>query len=44
MKGKDVDFMEGEVKWHGGGIAEDKFNQAIASIEKNWEERKSKWQ
>ena len=43
-KGKGVDFMEGEVKWHGGGIAEEQFNQAIASIEKNWEERKSKWQ
>ena len=43
-KGHDVDFMAGNVKWHGGGIAKAKYDEAIASLDKNWKERKSKWQ
>lgn len=35
IKGKGVDFMEGNVKWHGGGIAKEQLDQALASIEKN---------
>lgn len=43
-KGHDVDFMAGNVKWHGGGIAKAQYDEAIASLDKNWKERKSKWQ
>ena len=43
-KGHDVDFMAGNVKWHGGGIAKAQYEEAIASLEKNWKERQSKWQ
>ena len=43
-KGHDVDFMAGNVKWHGGGIAKAQYDEAIASLEKNWKERQSKWQ
>jgi transketolase len=43
-KGHDVDFMAGQVKWHGGGINEEDYNRAIESLDKNWKERKSKWQ
>ena len=43
-KGHDVDFMAGNVKWHGGGIAKAQYEEAIASLDKNWKERKSKWQ
>ena len=35
VKGKGVDFMEGNVKWHGGGIAEVQLTQALADVEKN---------
>ncbi|QGU94771.1 transketolase [Clostridium bovifaecis] len=34
-KGKGVDFMEGNVKWHGGGIAKEQLEEALVSIEKN---------
>lgn len=34
IKGKGVDFMEGSYKWHGGGIAKEQLDQALASIEK----------
>jgi transketolase len=34
-KGKGVDFMEGDYKWHGGGIAKEQLEQAIASVEKS---------
>ncbi|MCR5175145.1 MAG: transketolase [Oscillospiraceae bacterium] len=43
-KGHDVGFMAGNVKWHGGGIAKAQYEEAIASLEKNWKERQSKWQ
>ena len=43
-KGHDVDFMAGNVKWHGGGIAKEQYDEAIASLDKNWKERQSKWQ
>ena len=33
IKGKGVDFMEGDYKWHGGGIAEEQLHQALASVE-----------
>ena len=36
--------MAGNVKWHGGGIAKAQYEEAIASLEKNWKERQSKWQ
>jgi len=35
VKGKGVDFMEGDYKWHGGGIAEEQLRQALASVEKS---------
>lgn len=35
VKGKGVDFMENNYKWHGGGIAKEQLDQALASIEKN---------
>ncbi len=35
IKGKGVDFMEGNYKWHGGGIAKEQLDQALASVEKN---------
>lgn len=35
VKGKGVNFMEGNVKWHGGGIAKEQLDQALESIEKN---------
>ncbi len=36
VKGKGVDFMEGNHKWHGGGIAKEQLEQALLSVEKNW--------
>jgi len=35
IKGKGVDFMEGNAKWHGGGIAKEQLEEALESIEKN---------
>ena len=35
VKGKGVDFMENEAKWHGGGIAKEQLDAALASVEKN---------
>lgn len=35
IKGKGVDFMEGNHKWHGGGIAKEQLDLALASVEKN---------
>ena len=35
IKGKGVDFMEGNHKWHGGGIAKEQLDAALASIAKN---------
>jgi transketolase len=35
VKGKGVDFMENNVKWHGGGIAKEQLNEALISVEKN---------
>ena len=32
VKGKGVDFMEGNHKWHGGGIAKEQLDQALASL------------
>ena len=34
-KGKGVDFMAGNVKWHGGGIAKEQLDEALASLAKN---------
>jgi transketolase len=34
-KGKGVDFMENAAKWHGGGIAKEQLDIALASVEKN---------
>ena len=34
IKGKGVDFMEGDYKWHGGGIAKEQLDQALASVDK----------
>lgn len=33
VKGKGVDFMEDTYKWHGGGIAKEQLDQALASVE-----------
>ena len=35
IKGKGVDFMEGDYKWHGGGIAKEQLEQALASVEQS---------
>ncbi|MCL2111953.1 MAG: transketolase [Clostridiales bacterium] len=35
VKGKGVDFMEGVATWHGGGIAKEQLDEALASVEKN---------
>jgi len=35
VKGKGVDFMEGNPKWHGGGIAKEQLEEAIQQVEKN---------
>lgn len=35
IKGKGVDFMEGNHKWHGGGIAKEQLDLALESINKN---------
>ena len=32
-KGQGVDFMENDYKWHGGGIAKEQLDQALASVE-----------
>ncbi len=34
IKGKCVEFMEGNEKWHGGGIALEQLNQALACVAK----------
>lgn len=39
IKGKDVDFMENQHKWHGGGIGEEDLKRALASVDANWEKR-----
>ena len=33
IKGKGVNFMENNYKWHGGGIAKEQLDQALASVE-----------
>ena len=35
VKGKGVSFMEGNAKWHGGGIAKEQLDEALLSVEKN---------
>ncbi|SEJ29354.1 transketolase [Propionispira arboris] len=35
IKGKGVDFMEGNVKWHGGAIAKEQLDEALTSVNKN---------
>jgi transketolase len=35
IKGKGVDFMENEAKWHGGGIAKEQLDAALALVDKN---------
>jgi len=35
IKGKGVDFMENTFKWHGGGLAKEQLDEALASIAKN---------
>ena len=34
VKGKGVDFMENDANWHGGGIAKEQLDAALASVEK----------
>lgn len=38
-KGKGVSFMEGNVKWHGGGIAKEELEKALSDVEKGKKER-----
>ena len=33
VKGKGVDFMEGDYKWHGGGIAKEQLDLALGSVD-----------
>ncbi|MCL1835885.1 MAG: transketolase [Oscillospiraceae bacterium] len=33
IKGRGVDFMENDYKWHGGGIAKEQLEQALVSVE-----------
>jgi transketolase len=40
VKGKGVDFMEGNHKWHGGGIAKEQLEEALASLENSKKEKK----
>jgi len=40
IKGKGVDFMEGTYKWHGGGIAKEQLEEALASVERKWQEKR----
>ncbi|MDD3904005.1 MAG: transketolase [Sphaerochaeta sp.] len=35
VKGKGVDFMENNYKWHGGGIAKEQLVEALADVRKN---------
>jgi len=35
VKGKGVDFMEDNHKWHGGGIAKEQLEEALEQVEKN---------
>ncbi|MCL2402212.1 MAG: transketolase [Oscillospiraceae bacterium] len=35
VKGQGVDFMEGDYKWHGGGIAKEELDRALISVEKS---------
>jgi transketolase len=37
-KGCGVDFMENTWKWHGGGIAKPQLDEALASVEKRYQE------
>ena len=37
-KGCGVDFMENTWKWHGGGIAKPQLEEALASVEKKYQE------
>lgn len=39
VKGKGVSFMEGNCKWHGGGIGEEDLKRALADIESMRKER-----
>jgi transketolase len=41
VKGRDVDFMEYNWKWHGGGIAKEQLEEALESIKKRYEQRRS---
>jgi len=43
-KGHGVDFMAGNVKWHGGGLGTEDYEHAIAYVEEQWERRKASWQ
>lgn len=42
-KGHGVDFMAGNVKWHGGGLGDEDYAHALACIEDEWERRKGTW-
>lgn len=35
IKGKGVSFMEGNYKWHGGGISREDLERALSDVEKN---------
>ena len=40
VMGKGVDFMEGDYKWHGGGISNEDLNRALLSVENSRRVRK----
>ena len=39
IKGKGVDFMEGDYKWHGGAISKEDLERALISVENSRRER-----
>jgi transketolase len=39
-KGMGVSFMQGNVKWHGGGIAKEQLDEALASVDKTYSKGK----
>lgn len=39
VKGKGIDFMENQVRWHAGKISEEQLNDAVSKLEKAFEDK-----
>lgn len=39
IKGKGIDFMENQVRWHAGKISEEQLNDAVSKLEKAFEDK-----